>query len=81
MFDSKYCHLELLRHGHLVVVYNFKITFQIFDETTKVCDNGKINVLKSGKILNAKSIITQFSSNNVITIRLSQLAAMDNFEM
>jgi hypothetical protein len=80
MFDSKYCHLELLRHGHLVVVNNFKITFQI-DETMKVCDNGKINVLKSGKILNAKSIITQFHNNNVITIRLSQLAAMDNFEI
>ncbi len=38
-------------------------------------------MLKSGKILNAKSIITQFDNNNVIIIILSQLAAIDNFEI
>ncbi len=32
-----------------------KLHFKIFDEATKICDNGKMNVLKSGKILNAKS--------------------------
>ncbi len=48
----------------------------------KICDNGKMNVLKSGKIINEKSIITvSFYSNNVFTIRLSQLAAMGNFKI
>ena len=48
----------------------------------KICDNGKMDVLKSGKTINAKSIITvSFYNNNVFTLRLSQLAAMDNFEI
>jgi hypothetical protein len=48
----------------------------------KICDNEEMNVLKSGKILNAKSIITvSFYGNNVFTIRLSQLATMDNVEI